>query len=90
MNTTLKTKMESVLNAIFGNEEYNPEYEVTVHTLPYDKYKIYISSPDPLFLGSVIGKDGANISAIKTLFRIIEKRDKICVQIWVEPQPLNH
>lgn len=98
--TLIQSTLETLISTLFGNSERS----ISVHRMPNDSFKAYLTSPDPIFLAQLIGpvrfekcvncnneKDvrGETINSIKRLFRIWAIRNKIRVDVWVERAPIK-
>lgn len=98
--TLIQSTLETIIGTLFGNSER----AISVHRMPNDTFKVYLTSPDPNFLAAIIGpvrfekcgscnteKDirGETINSIKRLFRIWAIRNNIRLDMWVERSPIK-
>lgn len=88
MPETLKI-IEGKLKAVIDSIYDAPSYKVVVQHDPNVGFKAVITSPDPHFLGEIIGRQGTNLGYLRGLFQTVEKKNGFRCAIWVERFPQN-
>lgn len=67
----------------------SPSYRISVQHDPNIGYKVVITSPDPRFLGDIIGRQGTNLGYLRGLFQVVERKHNFRASLWVERNAVN-